>query len=351
MRAAIVGGLLLCAGCGGGTVTADSSDGGAADALSSEGADGGSCTWPASLDPTDASTGQCAAARSYLSCQGSNGVTELCLSNDPTQCPGPNLQPGVSFTCSDRCNTSEYGVECGFGPGPAPQAASNCRSMGITPGGTGFYCCPCGEGAADAATDAGTNLRSDAATVDAPAEAMIAPADAYVAATVAAGDGGTCNVSSATVIVDIGEAAAASKPATIANGGSEPGGPSVSVSCSVIASGSGFNVQLSAGTLGPGGGSFSVTSLPGQPLDPKIGGKVLTTWTNPSVGSYSEPENGPDCTLTYSYQGGPIPTSPPIAAGRIWAHVSCPMATDPDTEPLFFCDGEADFLFENCVGE
>jgi hypothetical protein len=63
-----------------------------------------------------------------------------------------------------------------------------------------------------------------------------------------------------------------------------------------------------------------------------------------------------DCTLTFQYEGGPVPASPPIAAGRIWGHVSCPAAqasgqtvTGPDggSQPRQ-CDGEADFLFEQC---
>ena len=80
--------------------------------------DGGglpACTWPAALDPTDASPrGQCVAYRAFLSCKGSNGDGEGCLSNDPTQCPGPNPVVGVTFSdCQDECNADEYAVGCG----------------------------------------------------------------------------------------------------------------------------------------------------------------------------------------------------------------------------------------------
>ncbi len=156
-------------------------------------------------------------------------------------------------------------------------------------------------------------------------------------------------MNSPTVIVDIGEATGVdAKPVTVASGGSEMGGQPVTVDCSITASGSGFNVQLGAEQLGPGGGSLSITSPFGQPLDPVNGGAVSVGWTNVLVGTYSET----DCTLTYSYQGGPVPPSagPPIAPGRIWAHVSCPMATDAEHSPPYVCDGEADFLFENCEG-
>src|ERR1017187_8197176 len=81
------------------------------------------CTWPASLDPTDADNGQCTAARTLLGCSGGDsGVQEGCISNDPTQCPaGPVTVPGVSFTCHDQCAPTEYGVVCGsIGPSAQP---------------------------------------------------------------------------------------------------------------------------------------------------------------------------------------------------------------------------------------
>jgi hypothetical protein len=103
------------------------------------------CRWPASLDAADAGTGACRPARAFLSCAADNGTTELCLSNDPTQCPGPNAQPGVTYTCHDQCEANEYGLACGaIGVGLTGPPPEGCRSVNPTPGGVDFYCCPCG---------------------------------------------------------------------------------------------------------------------------------------------------------------------------------------------------------------
>jgi hypothetical protein len=108
--------------------------------------DSQACTWPAILDPADVSTGQCVAARALLSCQGSNGSGEGCLSNDPMQCPSQNHTPGVTYSaCQDQCNADEYAVACG-GPGPASSVSppDGCRQLLATPGGVVYVCCPCG---------------------------------------------------------------------------------------------------------------------------------------------------------------------------------------------------------------
>ena len=111
------------------------------------------CSWPASLDPSDAgSRGQCVAGRAYLSCAGSNGGGEDCLSDDLTQCPGPNATPGVTYSnCKDLCDEDEYAAICGtVGPPPADasmaamQPPSGCRMVAANPGGAEPYCCPCG---------------------------------------------------------------------------------------------------------------------------------------------------------------------------------------------------------------
>jgi hypothetical protein len=104
------------------------------------------CTWPAAFDPADAATGQCIAARLFLSCQGSNGGGEGCLSNDQTGCPGPNPTPGVSYSnCQDKCQPGEYALACGGpGPGPWPQPPAACHTLPSGPGGGSISCCPCG---------------------------------------------------------------------------------------------------------------------------------------------------------------------------------------------------------------
>jgi hypothetical protein len=104
------------------------------------------CTWPASLDPVDGSSDACVAARTYLACQDSNGGGEDCLSNDPTQCPGPDLTAGVTYSaCVDQCHANEYAVGCGgIGPGPSPSLPAGCRNLPAGPGGGSVGCCPCG---------------------------------------------------------------------------------------------------------------------------------------------------------------------------------------------------------------
>jgi len=101
------------------------------------------CTWPAALDAPDAGSGDCRAGRALLTCQGGN-ITELCISNDPSQCPGPDLTPGVSYTCTDFCAPREYAVVCGkIGVGFSGDPPTGCHNPQPTPGGTIFYCCPC----------------------------------------------------------------------------------------------------------------------------------------------------------------------------------------------------------------
>ncbi len=104
------------------------------------------CAWPSSLDRTDGAVGQCVAARTYLACSGSDGSGELCLSDDATQCPGPNAVVGETFgSCHDLCRPDEYAVACGGpGPGPWPSPPAECRSLAPGPGGGSVACCPCG---------------------------------------------------------------------------------------------------------------------------------------------------------------------------------------------------------------
>ena len=113
------------------------------------------CSWPASLDPTDAANGQCVAARALLSCPLTGGLTggltHGCISNDPTQCPSDGVQIGApAGPCLDQCQANEYAIECGtIGPGnpdaaPVASPPTGCHGMLVTPGGIWFECCPCG---------------------------------------------------------------------------------------------------------------------------------------------------------------------------------------------------------------
>ncbi len=99
------------------------------------------CTWPSSLDATDAaSDGACHAERALVKCSLPGGVTAECLSDDPTSCPD-----STGGSCADQCNKDEYAVSCGqVGPGPIGSPPAACRSMGAIPAGIVYYCCPCG---------------------------------------------------------------------------------------------------------------------------------------------------------------------------------------------------------------
>jgi hypothetical protein len=104
------------------------------------------CTWPAGLGTLEAPvSGACTAARVALSCDGSNGGGEDCLSDQLGECPGPDATPGVTYSnCMNRCNPDEYAVSCGGpGPGPYPSPPSGCRSVLAGPGGGQTFCCPC----------------------------------------------------------------------------------------------------------------------------------------------------------------------------------------------------------------
>ncbi|MCL2448062.1 MAG: hypothetical protein FWD17_03850, partial [Polyangiaceae bacterium] len=134
------------------------------------------CGWPAPL----ADGGACEVNRAWVQCQypvgvtceggasatgasGSGdgsvttGLTQLCLSSDPTSCDGCTSISGTA-TCTDLCAPDEYAVSCGsVGPGPGggvpvpgtqtqgtPTLPAGCHSAGPpTPGGVGGYCCPC----------------------------------------------------------------------------------------------------------------------------------------------------------------------------------------------------------------
>jgi hypothetical protein len=87
--------------------------------------------------------GACRTARALLSCQGSNGVGQGCISDDPTQCPGPNAMPGVTFTCQNQCTERQYAVACGSVGGASADPPAGCGGGSSTPAGIAFYCCPC----------------------------------------------------------------------------------------------------------------------------------------------------------------------------------------------------------------
>jgi hypothetical protein len=157
-----------------------------------------------------------------------------------------------------------------------------------------------------------------------------------------------CPFASQTQWVNIG-VETGNSPATVPDQGSQAGGQ-VSVSCSVKANGNGFDVQLNAALSDVG----SITITSNSPVSPTGGGMGVTgTFESGTKGRYTSDS----CAITYKYLNGNVPVSPPIAPGKIWAHLSCVgaqrndlsfMGPDGGTQNAT-CDTEADFLFENCA--
>jgi hypothetical protein len=171
-----------------------------------------------------------------------------------------------------------------------------------------------------------------------------------VYATIQPAAGGSCNLSSQTILLAVGTPLNG-KPMTVTNGGIDANGSPVNLTCSVVSDGAGFDISLSAEALGMGGGILTIVSSGQGTVSPSATSVVVSgNFNSPLVGHYIQQ----NCTLTFAYDGAPVPTSPPVAGGRIWAHISCPLAvlqgqTGSAGMPIA-CDAEADFLFENCAG-
>lgn len=106
----------------------------------------------------------------------------------------------------------------------------------------------------------------------------------------------------------------------------------VTVDCKVAAQSNGFNVAASALLTGATGGSFVVRGffVPGQDNS-----GISASVTHNTI-SYGQD----DCTarFTTSSQG--------VAAGRVWAEITCPNAQAPG--PQRTCQTVTQFRFENC---
>jgi hypothetical protein len=170
--------------------------------------------------------------------------------------------------------------------------------------------------------------------------------DAFVSAVVGVGSKSppqVCNLGAPQQILTIGTPTGG-KPTTVTDGQSV-GGQTVHVTCSVTPVGSGFDVNLSATLAGPGGGTLTIVSPAGQGAVTASGGSGITG----DFGSTVQAQYGEtDCTIAFTYEGNRVPDMPPIASGRIWAHLSCPAARAASAQGEQ-CDVEADFLFENCA--
>ena len=178
---------------------------------------------------------------------------------------------------------------------------------------------------------------------------------AFIAATVGVGpmsDSRVCNFATLDQWLEVGTGVGGGGTPDTQSDGSNQGGAKISVACTVSTSGSGFDIDLSVTQDGSQGGSVTITSPGGMGAVTQNGGTGITgVFESATNGRYRES----DCTIAFTYMGEPI-TQTPIAAGRIWGHISCPtaqvsgqtvMTADGGSEDVQ-CDAEADFLFEQC---
>jgi hypothetical protein len=142
------------------------------------------------------------------------------------------------------------------------------------------------------------------------------------------------------------------EPSVLTSGDYEQGWGTVTLFCRVDSTGGGnFNVALSAEVGGPMGGSVTISGIVNDTTGAT--GGVTGSFTSATNGSFIDS----DCSVTFTYLMMPVPVAgSPVADGRIWGHLSCPRAVQQETSvmtedggsTLKGCDGEADFLFENC---
>jgi hypothetical protein len=149
---------------------------------------------------------------------------------------------------------------------------------------------------------------------------------------------GSCNATTGRCV--------ATGPIRVRDGDSQSGAGSVHIRCSVTA-GNDVNLEASLGTTG-------TLQIVGH-VDPTSGGQGLSA----DIGYQGSHYAGSSCAVTFTYGGEPVPQHPEIAPGRIWGHLSCPQMSDPNgirqvvlmdmSQVPETCDGEADFIFENCM--
>jgi hypothetical protein len=220
----------------------------------------------------------------------------------------------------------------------AGQVAPQFSCGGITP--AGFYCCmPADSGSSD----------------DGGPDSAVGAAQAFAIVTMSrsAAFPGQCtsySYFSDQTVVDVGQPGTASSQPVLVTSGTAPRLSAVQIGCSVHPQGSSYavNLQISQDTDVQGTGSMSLTVM--GVVDPTAGA-TMDVLGEVSTNQGDEYISG-TCSVTFSTPGaGASPPSAPVAAGRIWAHLSCPAAqnaaivvgTGPET-----CDAEADFIFENC---
>jgi|HubBroStandDraft_1064217.scaffolds.fasta_scaffold11460_6 hypothetical protein len=127
------------------------------------------------------------------------------------------------------------------------------------------------------------------------------------------------------------------------------GAQHIEIACSVHQEGDSFaiNLQVFQGDVaGTGSTTLTVSGM----VSASTGGTNLTSdVSNTIAGDY----HSTACTISFTTPGaGASPQGPPVAPGRIWAHLSCPAGQNSNVTTQSggpsTCDAEADFIFENC---
>jgi hypothetical protein len=154
----------------------------------------------------------------------------------------------------------------------------------------------------------------------------------------------TCPFGTNRDVLDIGTATA-DNPVRVKDGDTQQLGAAVQVTCTVSG---GFDVSATAYLGGDHGGTVSIVGHVDTSGGQGIAGEIDIP------GSYYRQT---DCTVGFSYGQGSVPQNPPIAKGRIWAHLSCSKMVDSSGQMRMLmdgsqvpntCRGDVDFIFENC---
>ena len=234
--------------------------------------------------------------------------------------------------------------QCGV-PGGCGAVGGECLSESTVCAGQVATQYSCGESAAGLSCC----LPSDSGSSDdgGPASAVDAPqAFAIVTMGPSAAFPGLClSYPLDTTVMEVGQPGTSSaQPTRVTSGAS-----AVMISCSVHPQGPSYLIDLQISQASATGSASSSLIVNGV-VDPTVGATMNVSVHVPLSGG--EEFVSSNCSVTFSTPGaGASPSGPPIAAGRIWAHLSCPGAQDtalpagtgPDT-----CDAEADFILENC---
>jgi hypothetical protein len=174
-------------------------------------------------------------------------------------------------------------------------------------------------------TTLGCSSSSKASVPDAPP-----PARAYVSGSVTAGThASTCNATgNAADTLSIGT------PTSSVDDGSTLSGGTFGVSCTVHANADGtYDAQGTVSFASASGGSFTFSATSLAP-PPRVDTNVHASLLVPSGGPWSES----DCTLSFSGEMN-------VAAGRIWAIVTCPDAQSSGAT----CATSIEMKLENCA--